>query len=112
MGRASNRPNRKETEMSDKETLQNLCSVINGCLPYEYDVKLLDYHGRNPRILIVKEDSDHIMQISTSKHSDTFTVFSYDDGDDPDTDGEVYQWDLDSPDSTLDSILADIKNRL
>lgn len=98
--------------MSDKENIRNLYSIINGCLPYEYDVKLLDYHGGTPGILIVKKDSDHIMHISPNNHDDAFTVFSYDDGDDPDTASEVCQWDLDSPDLTLDDILTDIKNRL
>lgn len=98
--------------MSDKETIRNLFNVINGCLPYEYDVKTLDDHGRTHGILIVKEDSDHIMQISANNRDDnTLTVFSYDDGGDPDKDSEVYQWDLDSPDATLDNILTDIKNR-
>lgn len=98
--------------MSDKENLRNLFGIINGCLPYEYDVKLLDDHGKTYGILITKKNSDHTMQITTSNHDDTFTVLAYDDGDDPDTDSEVYQWDLDSPDVTLDTILTDIKNRL
>lgn len=99
--------------MNNKETIRNLFSVLNGCLPYEYNVVLIDDHGRIPSILIVKEDSDRIMQIATSRfNGDVFTVFSYDDGDDPDKDSEVYQWVLDSPDFTLDNILTDIKNRL
>ncbi len=99
--------------MNDKETIRNLFCVINGCLPYEYDVTLLNDHDRTPSILITKEDSDHIMQISTSRpNDDAFTVFAYDDGDDPGKDSEVYQWNTDSPDFTLDNILADIKHRL
>lgn len=99
--------------MNDKETIRNLFCVLNGCLPCEYDVVLLDDHGRTPNILIVKKDSDHIMQISTSRfNDDAFIVFVYDDGDDPDKDSEVYQWDTESPDFTLDNILTDIKNRL
>lgn len=98
--------------MSDKENIRNLFNIINGCLPYEYDVKLLDGHSRTPGILIVKKDSDHIMHISPNNHDDAFTVFSYDDGDDPTTNSEAYQWNLDSSDLTLDDILADIKNRL
>lgn len=97
--------------MNNKENLQALFSVLNGCLPYEYDEKYLD-NGSTASILIIKNDSDHIMQITTSDiNDDTFTVFSYDDGDDPDTDSEVFQWDLDSPDVTLDTIITDIKNR-
>jgi hypothetical protein len=98
--------------MSDKNNTRNLFSIINGCLPYEYDVKLLDDHGRTNGILIVKEDSDHIMQITPSEHDNTCTVLAWADGDDPDTDSETYQWDLDSPDLTLADILADIQNRL
>lgn len=98
--------------MSDKETIRNLFNVINGCLPYEYDTTLLNDHGSTHGILITKKDSDHIMQITTSEHDDTFTVTAYDHGDDPDKDGETYQWDTDTPDSTLDLILTDIQNRL
>lgn len=51
------------------------------------------------------------MQISASKLNDnTFTVLAYDDGDDPAKDGEVYLWNADSPDFTLDNILTAIKN--
>lgn len=98
--------------MRDKDNTLGLFSILNGCLPYEYDVKLLNDHGRTPGILIIKKDSDHIVQITPNNHDDTFTVLAYDDGDDPDTDSETYQWDLDSPDLTLDDVLTDIKNRL
>lgn len=98
--------------MSDKETIRNLFNIINGCLPYEYDITLLDDHGNTHGILIVKKDSDHIMQITPSKRDNTYTVLAWIDGDDPATDSEAYQWDLDSPDSTLNDILTDIQNRL
>lgn len=98
--------------MNKHDNLHILFTSLNGCLPYEYDVKLLDDHDGAPSLLIVKENSDHIMQIAPNEHDDTFTVLTYDDGDDPDTDSETYQWDLDSPDLTLDDILTDIKNRL
>lgn len=98
--------------MSGKNNTQNLFSIINGCLPYEYDVILLDGHGRAYGILIAKKDSDHIMQITPSEHDNTYTVLVWSDGDDPATDSEAYQWDLDSPDLTLDDILTDIQNRL
>lgn len=102
----------KETKMNNRDNTQNLFSIINGCLPYEYDVILLDDHGKTPNILIVKEDSDHIMQIAPSKRDNTYTVLVWVDGDDPATDSEVYHWDFDSQDFTLDTILTDIKNRL
>lgn len=99
--------------MNNKENLQNLFCILNGCLPYEYDVTLPNDHGRTPNILIAKKDSDRIMQISTSRfNDDAFIVSVYDDGDDPDKDGEEYQWDNDSPDFTLDNILTDIKNHI
>lgn len=98
--------------MSHNDNTRNLFNVLNGCLPYEYDVTLLKYHGRTNGILIVKEDSDRIMQISPHEHDNTCTVLVRADGDDLDKDSEVYQWNLDSPDFTLDAILTDIKNRL
>lgn len=98
--------------MNGKETIRNLFCILNGYLPYEYDVTLSNDHGRTPNILITKKDSDCIMQIDASSHDGTFTVSAYDDGDDPDKDSEVCQWDTDSPDFTLDNILTDIKNRL
>lgn len=98
--------------MNNKDAILSLFSIINGCLPYEYDVKLLHDHSRTTSILIVKEDSDHIMQITPSKHGNTCTVLVWADGDDPATDSEAYQWDLDSPDLTLDDILTNIKHYL
>lgn len=98
--------------MGHKDTARDLFSIVNGCLPYEYNVKLLKYHGRTNGILIIKEDSDHIMQITSNEHDNTCTVLAWTDGNDPNKDSEVYQWDLNSPDLTFDDILTDIKNRL
>lgn len=98
--------------MSDKNNTRNLFSILNGCLPHEYDVMLLNDHGRTHGILITKKDSDHIMQITPNEHDNTCTVLVWADGDDLDTDSETYQWDLDSPDVNLNTILTDIKNRL
>lgn len=98
--------------MSHKDATLSLFNIINGCLPYEYDIKLLNDHTKNPSILIVNENSDHIMQITPSKHGNTCTVLVWVDGDDPDTDSEAYQWNLESPDLTLDDILTDIKHHL
>lgn len=105
-------PNKtKERKMDNKENLQNLFSVLNGCLPREYTEAFFNDKGTHASMLIVKENSDRIMQISTSELNDgTFTVFVYDDGDDPAENSEVYLWDTDSPDFTLDNILAAIKN--
>lgn len=97
--------------MANKENLRALFSALTGCLPYEYTEEYLG-NGSTANILIFKDDSDHIMQITADGNDDdTFTVFSYDDGDDPAKDGEVYHWDLGSPDVTFDTILTDIKNR-
>lgn len=98
--------------MSNKDNTRNLFRILNGCLPYEYDIKLLDDHDRAYGILIVKKDSDRIAQITPNEHDDTCTVLIWDDGNDPDKDSEVYQWDLGSPDLTLNDILTDIKNQL
>lgn len=98
--------------MSDKNNTRNLFSIINGCLPYEYDVTLLNGHDGAYGIIIVKEGSDHIVQITPSEHNNTCTVLVWADGDNPDTDGEGYQWDLDSPGLTLADILANIKHCL
>lgn len=98
--------------MNNNDNAKNLFSIINGCLPYEYDVIPLADHGRTYGILITKKDSDHIMQITTNEHDNTCTVLAWTDGDDLDTGSETYQWDLDSPDLTLDDILTDIQNRL
>lgn len=97
--------------MNNKENLKSLFSAFNGCLPCEYDGKYLD-NGSTASILITKNNSGHIMDIATSvTNDDVLTVFSYDYGDTPDEDSEVFQWNLDSPDVTLDTILADIQNR-
>jgi hypothetical protein len=98
--------------MSNKNNIRNLFCVLNGCLPYEYDVTSINDHGRTHGILISKDGSDHIMQIAPSKRDNTFIVLVWADGDDPDTDSEVYHWDLEPPDLTLDDIFTDIKNRL
>lgn len=98
--------------MSDKNNTLNLSSIINGCLPYEYDVVLLGDRGRTYGIMITKEDSGHFMQITPSDHDNTCAVLVWAEGDDPDTDGEAYRWDLDSPDFTIDDILTDIKTHI
>ena len=96
--------------MSNHTTLSTLFATLHGSLPYEYDEKYLDT-GTTASILISKSDSNHIMQIATCDHDDdVLTAFSYDDGDDPDEASETFQWDLDSPDVTLDTIITDIKN--
>lgn len=99
--------------MGNKENLENLFSVLDGCLPYEYAETFLNGEGTYASILIIKENSDRIMQISASEpNDDTFTVLVYDDGDDPAKDGEVHLWNTDSPGFTLDNILTDVRNSL
>lgn len=98
--------------MSHKDATLSLFSIINGCLPYEYDVELLASHTEYPSILVLKKGSNHIMQIDPNEHDNTYTIFTWIDGDDPTTDSETYQWNLESPDTTIDTILTDIKNRL
>lgn len=97
--------------MDNNENLQNLFSILNGCLPHEYDEAFLNSKDTYDSILIIKENSDRIMQISASGLTDgTFIAFVYDDGDDPAEDSEVYLWDVGSTDFTLDNILTAIKN--
>ena len=97
--------------MNNNENLQNLFSILNGCLPNEYDEAFLNGEGTYASILIIKENSDRIMQISASGLTDgTFIAFAYNDGDDPAEDSEVYLWDVGSQDFTLDNILTAIKN--
>lgn len=97
--------------MDNKGNMQNLFSVLDGCLPCEYAETFLNGEGTYASILIIKENSDRIMQISASElNDDTFTVLVYDDGDDPAKDSEVYLWNTNSPDFTLDNILTAIKN--
>lgn len=57
----------------DKNTnIQTLFHILNGCLPYEYDEKLVTNENT---IIITKEDSDNTMYI---------TLDDTDDPDDPD----------------------------
>lgn len=53
--------------MNDKETIRNLFSVLNGCLPYEYDEKLVTNENT---IIITKENSDNTMCITLNNNPD------------------------------------------
>lgn len=57
--------------MGKNTNIQTLFHILNGCLPYEYDEKLVDENT----IIITKEDSDNTMSI---------TLNNNDDHDDPD----------------------------
>lgn len=60
----------------DKATnIQTLFHILNGCLPYEYDAKLVTNENT---IIITKEDSDNTMYITLNNTDDT------DNTDDPD----------------------------
>lgn len=60
----------------DKNTnIQNLFRILNGCLPYEYDERLVTNENT---IIITKEDSDNTMYITLNNTDNT------DDPDDPD----------------------------
>lgn len=58
--------------MNKNTNMQTLFHILNGCLPYEYDEKLITNENT---IIITKEDSDNTMSI---------TLTSNDDPDDPD----------------------------
>lgn len=60
----------------DKNTnIQTLFRILNGCLPYEYDEKLVT---NEDTIIITKEDSDHAISITLNNNDNT------DNTDDPD----------------------------
>lgn len=53
----------------DKNTnIQTLFHILNGCLPYEYDEKLVTNENT---IIITKEDSDNTMSITLNNTDDT-----------------------------------------
>lgn len=58
--------------MNKNTNIQTLFHTLNGCLPYEYDEKLVTNENT---IIITKEDSDNTMYI---------TLNNNDDPDDPD----------------------------
>lgn len=53
----------------DKNTnIQTLFRILNGCLPYEYNEKLVTNENT---IIITKEDSDNTMSITLNNTDDT-----------------------------------------
>lgn len=58
----------------DKNTnIQTLFHILNGCLPYEHDVKLVTNENT---IIITKEDSDNTMYITLNDPDDPDDVIA------------------------------------
>lgn len=56
----------------DKNTnIQTLFRILNGCLPYEYDEKLVTNENT---IIITKEDSDNAMYITLDNPDDVIAI--------------------------------------
>lgn len=91
--------------MNKHDNIHILFKTLTDILPHEYTEELTD---NETTIVITKEDSDYDMYISPDDpDTDDFEVtISY--GDEP---VEIFQWNIDSPDVTLDTITTDIKNR-
>lgn len=61
--------------MNKNTNIQNLFHILNGCLPYEYDEKLI---ANEDTIIITKEDSDNTMYITLDDDDDVIAI-GYDD---------------------------------
>lgn len=58
----------------DKNTnTKTLFHILNGCLPYEYDEKLI---ANENTIIITKEDSDNTMSITLNNNDDPDDVIA------------------------------------
>lgn len=53
--------------MNKNDNIHTLSTILNGCLPYEYDQKLVD---NETTLVITKEDSDLTMYISPDENND------------------------------------------
>lgn len=54
--------------MAKNTNIQTLFHILNGCLPYEYDEKLV---ANENTIIITKEDSDNTMSITLNNTDNT-----------------------------------------
>lgn len=91
--------------MSKNTNVRTLFHTLNGCLPYEYDEKLVTNENT---IIITKENSDNTMYITLNNNND--------DPDDPD---DVIAIGYDDPNrgyfveyEPLDTIIDNIKHNL
>lgn len=66
--------------MNKNTSIQALFHILNGCLPFEYDEKLI---ANEDTIIITKKDSDNIMYITLSDDdnddADDVIAISHDD---------------------------------
>lgn len=98
--------------MNKHDNLHTLFKTITDILPYEYAEKFVHPDRFEPSITITKEDSSRIMYISTDTHDpDDFEVTVYDDEND-DKPLENFHWTTGKPETTIETIIADIKHHL
>ena len=63
--------------MTNNTTMQTLFRILNGCLPYEYDEKLV---ANEDTIILTKEDSDNTMSITLNDDdADDVILIGHDD---------------------------------
>lgn len=97
----------------DKNTnIQTLSRILNGCLPYEYDEKLVTNENT---IIITKEDSDNTMYITLNDPDDPDDVIAI--GHDDPNRGYFVEYEpiyrsSENEQIPLDSIIDNIKHNL
>lgn len=62
--------------MNKDTNIQALFHILNGCLPYEYNEKLI---ANENTIVITKEDSDNTMYITLNDDDDDVIAIGHDD---------------------------------
>lgn len=96
--------------MPKNDNLRILFKTLTDILPYEYDEKFIPDDRFESIITITKEGSSRIMYISTDMFDpDDFAVSVYDDDND-DNPLENFYWVTEKPETTIGTIISDIKN--
>nr|UVX39252.1 MAG: hypothetical protein [Bacteriophage sp.] len=96
--------------MIKNDNLHILFKTLTDILPYEYNEKFTSGDRSEPSITIIKEGSSRIMYISTDTYNpNDFEVTVYDDDDNP---LENFHWATEKPETTIETIIADIKHTL
>lgn len=98
--------------MNKNDNIHTLSATLNGCLPYEYDQKLVD---NGTTLAITKEGSDLTMYISPDENNDDEFVMAYG-HDDPNrgyfTEYEPIYRSSEDEQIPLDAIIDNIKHHL
>lgn len=96
--------------MKNHTTLTDLFTALNGTLPYEYDKLYAAYGDTYPGILISKKDSETTICIVPDTPHDNGIVdtVTYDN----DTETETLQWNTNSPDFNLLTLISHIEKTL